>query len=334
VDSSETLDAIADRLYATRPDDFVPARDDAVAQARERGDRDLVRAIGRLRRPTKAAWLANLLARHRAEQLDGLLALAGDLADAQRTLDGATLRALSAQRNRLVAAMAREAGRLASQAGDSAGEAVLRDVAGILEAALADPGVAEEVRAGRLTRTVSYSGFGPPTEPGTVPMRPRPLIPVPEPVAADVDERGADQPGDGQDRNEDDTTAGAAREQAERERVERERVERERAERERAERERADRDRELADAERAEAQARDRADADDAARADAEADHADARRRVVDLTADLDAARERERTAAGAAREAGVTARESARAAGAAATTTARARARRAELDA
>ena len=156
-----TLDAIADRLYGLHPDAFVPARDDAVAEARQAGDRDLARAIGRLRRPTRAAWLANLLARERPDQLDGLLALAGDLASAQRTLDGSALRALSAQRNRLVTAMAREGGRLAAQAGDSATESVVRDLAGILEAALADPAVADEVRSGRLTRTVSYSGFGP-----------------------------------------------------------------------------------------------------------------------------------------------------------------------------
>src|SRR5690242_3413935 len=155
-----TLDDVAQTLYGLHPDAFVPARDDAVAEARQAGDRDLARAIARLRRPTRAAWLANLLARERPEQLDGLLALADDLASAQRTLDGSALRALSAQRNRLVTAMAREGGRLAAQAGDSATESVVRDLAGILDAALADPAVADEVRSGRLTRTVSYSGFG------------------------------------------------------------------------------------------------------------------------------------------------------------------------------
>ncbi len=155
------LDDVAEELYGLHPDAFVPARDEAVARAREAGDRDLARAIGHLRRPTRAAWLANLLARHRADQLDGLLALAGDLVDAQRSLDGGALRALSAQRRRLVGAMAREGGRLAAQAGDTATESVVRDLEGILDAALADPAVADEVRSGRLTRTVSYSGFGP-----------------------------------------------------------------------------------------------------------------------------------------------------------------------------
>ncbi len=305
-----SLDEITDALYATRPDDFVPARDDAVARAREQGDRELARALGRLRRPTKAAWLANLLARHRAEQLEGLLALAGDLAEAQRTLDGATLRALSSQRSRLVAAMAKEAGRLASQAGDSAAESVLREVTGILEAALADPGVAGEVRAGRLTRTVSYSGFGPAAEPGTVAARPRPAPPTDRPTADTAEDRSAEQ-------------EGAEQEWAEQARA------RERAEQ--AERERAEQDRAVAAAERAQAQAQDRSDADEAARADAEADHAEAKERVVAITAELDAARDRERAAAAATRAATSAARESARAAAAAATVTARARARRDE---
>jgi hypothetical protein len=344
VPEATPFDEIADKLYATNPEDFVPARDDAVARAKEAGDKDLARAVARLRRPTKAAWLANLLARHRAEQLDGLLALAGDLADAQRTLDGATLRALSSQRSRLVAAMAREAGRLASQAGDSAADSVVRDVSGIVEAALADPDVAEEVRAGRLTRTVSYSGFGPAAQPGTVPARRPPPPPVRPADRADggrADSGRADSDGAQGERADHGRAAHGrvAHEQddtdrAERERAERERAERERAERERLARERAERDRAVSEAETAEARARDRREADEAARVDAEQYHADARTRVADLAVELDAARERERAAAAAAREAGVTARESARVASTAATTAARERARRDELDA
>src|SRR5918999_3769502 len=84
---AETLDAVAEELYGLLPDEFVGGRDAAVEEARERGDRELARAIARLRRPTRAAWLANLLARQRSAQLEGLLGLAGGLAEAQRTLD-------------------------------------------------------------------------------------------------------------------------------------------------------------------------------------------------------------------------------------------------------
>ncbi len=182
----ESLDALADALYSAPPAQFVGLRDDAVRAARERGDREFATAAARFRRPTRAAWLANLLARHRREQLDGLLSLAGSLADAQRTLDGAALRALSAQRRKLVGTMAREAGRLAREAHEPAGDGLIREVAEILEAALADPVVADEVRSGRLTRTVTYTGFGPAAAPDATP-RPAPAPAPPPPPAPDED---------------------------------------------------------------------------------------------------------------------------------------------------
>ncbi|MCY7342974.1 MAG: hypothetical protein LH603_14325, partial [Pseudonocardia sp.] len=336
--SADGLDAVAEHLYALRPDEFVPARDDAVTRARSDGDPQLARAIGRLRRPTRAAWLANLLATRRTEQLDGLLALATDLADAQRTLDGATLRALSSQRNRLVAAMAREAGRLAREAGDSATDPMLRDLAGILEAALADPAVADEVRSGRLTRTVSYSGFGP-ADPDAVPARreatARPRS-VPDtdtgqghggPGADGTGQDGTEQDGTQPDGTQPDSTQpdstqpdstqpdstqpdsaersgaeqdgpGKGQERAEQERADRRRAEQERADRERRDRERAGRERAVADAEQEEAAARERHEDAEAARGDAEAAHNAARDHVAVLTTELDAARARERAAA------------------------------------
>ncbi|WP_219419878.1 hypothetical protein [Pseudonocardia nigra] len=303
-DPDAELDAVADALYGLLPDEFVAERDTAVARARERGDRELAKSIGRLRRPTRAAWLANLLARHRGEQLTGFLALGAGLADAQRTLDGAALRQLSARRTQLVTAMAREAGRLAVAAGDPVPDAVLRDLQGILEAALAQPDIAAQVRSGRLTRTVSYTGFGPEADPGAVPVPAPPPPAPPAPV--------------GEDRFE--------QEWAEQERAEQERAERERAERERAERER--RERALADAEAEEDAARARQRADEAARDEAVAARDDARDRVAELVAALDAARVQERAATARAREAEAAAKASARDAGAAATRTARARAR------
>ncbi|MFC7658211.1 hypothetical protein ACFQV8_19925 [Pseudonocardia benzenivorans] len=190
----DRVEAAAEELYGVPPDDFVPVRDELVAAAREAGDREAAKAIGRLRRPTQAAWLANLLARERAQQLDGLLSLASDLTDAQRTLDGAALRTLSAQRGKLVAAMAREARALAGRDGHRVAESTERDLRGILDAALADPGIADQVRSGRLHRTVSYSGFGPDALAGAEP-RPAPRRPAPadEPAPADGDEAGQDE---------------------------------------------------------------------------------------------------------------------------------------------
>lgn len=323
-----TLDAIAKQLYGLHPDAFVPARDDAVAAARQAGDRDLARAVGRLRRPTRAAWLANLLARERPEQLDGLLALADDLASAQRTLDGTALRALSSQRNRLVTAMAREGARLAAQAGDNATESVVRDLAGILDAALADPAVAEEVRSGRLTRTVSYSGFGPGPGGG------REGNGSAGRGRADAGEHRGGAGGAG-DRQAADAGVDSDEAQAdEPDAAERDRAEREKAERVRLERERAERQRALEEAERAADEAQGRHESAEADRADTDAAHEAAKAQVADLAAELEAARERERTAATAARAAAAKARDAARDASAAAARADRARGRLAELDA
>jgi DNA repair exonuclease SbcCD ATPase subunit len=158
---AERIETAADELYGVPPDDFVPVRDELVAEAKEAGDKEAAKVIGRLRRPTQAAWLSNLLARERGDQLDALLDLGDELSSAQKSLDGQQLRQLSAQRSKLVGAMAREARRIAAADGHRITETVERDLRGILDAALADPDIADEVRSGRLTRTVSWSGFGP-----------------------------------------------------------------------------------------------------------------------------------------------------------------------------
>ncbi len=111
------FDEIADELYGLPPEEFTSTRDERVAAAREAGDRELATKIGKLRKPTQAAWLANLLTRNRGAELDGLLGLAASLRDAQRSLDGETLRTLSTQRNQLVSAMSRQGRALARAAG-------------------------------------------------------------------------------------------------------------------------------------------------------------------------------------------------------------------------
>jgi len=323
-DSPPDLDVIADELYGLPPDEFVPSRDDRVAAAKEAGNRDLARALARLRRPTKAAWLANLLARHRTEQLDGLVALARSLAQAQQELDGDALRALSGQRHRAVAAMARDAGRLAARRGEAVSDALVREVAGILDAALADPAVAEEIRAGRLTKTVRYSGFGPAGDPGAGDGSGSGSGDDMAAWAASAPQRHGRRPEADRDGGEPAAAPAPATDEAERER--------ERAERERLAAERKARRQELADAEAEEAAARAQQESDEAERDRADERHAAARDRVTELAEALDAARDEEQTALEALRTAATAARDSARDAAAAAVRTTRARTRLEQL--
>ncbi|MFE9688881.1 hypothetical protein [Micromonospora sp. NPDC005806] len=153
---------LVQRLYATPPDRFVAARDAAVAEARRAGDPKGAREIGRLRRPTVAAWLVNLLAIRRPELVADLAQLAESLRSAQRELRGAKLRELSAQRRAVVGALVAEIRKLAAAEPDAppAGKLPLAEVEATLNAALSDTDVAEQIRAGRLLRATHYAGFG------------------------------------------------------------------------------------------------------------------------------------------------------------------------------
>jgi hypothetical protein len=163
---STALDDVAARVYGVPPEDFVAARAEAVAQARKDGDRALATAVGKLRKPTVAAWLVNLLAHQRPQLIADLLDLGAQLRQAQRELHGADIRQLSLRRRRLVGELARESRELAVAAGRGARDPLpIAEVESTLTAALADESVAELVQAGRVTRSIEYGGFGEPPRP-------------------------------------------------------------------------------------------------------------------------------------------------------------------------
>lgn len=153
-------DAAADELYGLVPEKFTAARAELAAQARREQDPDARQAIEAMRKPTVAAWAVNLLVRERPDQLNQLLELAGQLRSAQRGLRGDDLRELSARRNAAVAELARDAPRLARDAGRAINDSAVRDVQATLEAAVADENAERALRTGRLTTALSYSGFG------------------------------------------------------------------------------------------------------------------------------------------------------------------------------
>ncbi|WP_432120175.1 hypothetical protein [Streptomyces sp. bgisy032] len=153
-------DAVADELYALRPEEFTSARASAVAAARTAGDRDLASRIGALRKPSLAAWVSNLLVRSRPGEVGPLLRLGEELRRAHRDLDGAQLRELSRHRTALVRALSLQAGRLAAESGHPVGESVRREVENTLHAVLADPEAAEAWATGRLAKPLDAAvGF-------------------------------------------------------------------------------------------------------------------------------------------------------------------------------
>ncbi|MFW0874856.1 hypothetical protein [Rhodococcoides corynebacterioides] len=156
-----TLDDVADELYGLDPADFVRVRTERQKQARADGDKALAKEIGALRKPTTVGWVLNVLVRDAEDEVGDLFDLGEALREAQQHLSGATLRTLTKQRQRAVRALAARAGEIAADRDHEVGDDVTREVASSLGAALADPAVADEVRAGRLLGAVEYSGFGP-----------------------------------------------------------------------------------------------------------------------------------------------------------------------------
>jgi hypothetical protein len=153
---SRSLVQIADELYALAPEQFTAARDAAAKAARDDGDRDLAATVKQFRRPSSGAWLVNQLAR--TDKLDELLDLGVALREAQDALDGAELRAMSAQRRQVIRSLSTTA---ADLTGKKIADAAQREFEATLDAALADDAAANAVRTGRLMRSLTSTGLEP-----------------------------------------------------------------------------------------------------------------------------------------------------------------------------
>jgi hypothetical protein len=161
------FDVAADELYRLRPDEFTTARNAKVAEARASGNRKLAEAIKDLRRPTVSAWLANWLVHDRPDEFARLLSLGASMRDASDRLAGDEMRRLAPQRHQVLATLMAEARQVASAAGVPISNEVSSELEGTLAAALSDEEAADELRAGRLTAALRYTGFG---SPGSTPV--------------------------------------------------------------------------------------------------------------------------------------------------------------------
>lgn len=154
------LDELIRELYVLPPTEFVAARDELVRQARIAGSTDVAGRLQQLRRPTRSAWLVNLLARDTA-LMQRLATLGRSLRDAQDELAHAELRTLAEQRRRLIAELMERTHTLAEGAGLRPTATLLSEVEATLQAALVDLAGALTIRNGRLVRPLSHTGFGP-----------------------------------------------------------------------------------------------------------------------------------------------------------------------------
>jgi hypothetical protein len=165
VTTGDRVTAAVEELYGADPEAFTGRRGELAAAARSAGDRAAAKAIGALRRPTRAAWVVNQLARADPSAPGKLAELAAALRAAQQAGHGPRLRELSAARGSLVDALTAQA---LAVAGVTEPPPSLRlEVTQTLTAVIADPQVAADFATGTLTHAVQWSGFGlPPADTG------------------------------------------------------------------------------------------------------------------------------------------------------------------------
>jgi hypothetical protein len=156
--AGDRLAAAIAELYGAAPEAFTERRGELATAARDAGDRAAAKAIAALRRPTRAAWVVNRLARADPAAPPKLAELAAALRAAQAARQGPRLRELSAARGALVDALTAQA--LAAAEVAEPPLSLRLEVSQTLTAALADPEVAADFASGTLTRAVQWSGFG------------------------------------------------------------------------------------------------------------------------------------------------------------------------------
>nr|WP_216653498.1 hypothetical protein [Nocardioides sp. zg-DK7169] len=149
---------IADELYGLALAEFTPARD---ARAKQLRGTDEAAPVKALRKPASAAWVVNQLVRSEAEQVEQVLALGAALREAQASMDGEELRALTKQRRQLTAAVTTRARAVARERGQRVTEAVAEQVEATLTAAMLDEDCARAVRSGLLVAPLAATGVDP-----------------------------------------------------------------------------------------------------------------------------------------------------------------------------
>lgn len=145
-----------EELYAAKLEDFTALRTKLAGAAKKRGDAEAAKRISAARKPTTAAWVVNRLALGDEDVKKRLKSLGERLRDAHAAMDGERIRELSSEQRRLVNDLTRTAFEEAELKNPSG--ALRDDVTGTLQAAVADPDVAD--RLGRLTKAEEWSGFG------------------------------------------------------------------------------------------------------------------------------------------------------------------------------
>ena len=152
-----------DRLYGEALVEFTPKRNALAKELREDGDRKAASGVKKLKKPTRAAWLVNQLARRKRKDVERLLKTGEELRELQErmlagSVDSTKLRSAAADEQKQIGSLLKAAEAIGAEHG--VGSQILDRVGETLQAASADPEIAETVGGGRLEREQRASGIG------------------------------------------------------------------------------------------------------------------------------------------------------------------------------
>jgi len=217
-------DEAADALYAAPATDFISRRNELAKELKATGDQLGSTRLKALRKPTVAAWLANLVARELPDDIDDLLALGDEFRAATADLDGERLRELTPKRHKLLDQLSKSAAGLAEREGQKVSADVAQKLRETLDAGLVDPAAGEAVREARLSSAFRHVGFGVVDESG----EPSNVTPLTDERRQRAQDRRRAKTAEAEAESAEETESPAAK--AKREKAEREQEEREAAE--------------------------------------------------------------------------------------------------------
>lgn len=151
-----------DAVHGVPLPDFVTERNARVKRLRADGHRDEAAALGRVRKPTIAAWAVNQLPRRHLDEVEALLEAGTALRTAQhRAASGRGAEGLRDATTRVRSAVEELADRGAEVLAEVGAAAHHRtEVAQTLFAAATDPDLHDRLRRGVFAETVLAAGFG------------------------------------------------------------------------------------------------------------------------------------------------------------------------------
>jgi hypothetical protein len=162
--ATDPVDEAAEHLYGLALEDFIRERGERAKALRKEGDRDAAAAVGKLAKPSQAAWAINRLRRDKGDEVDALLAAGEALRAAQEDAvsgGGAeALRDAAAGERRAVDALVEAAARL-KPGGRKPSDTTLERIRQTLRAAAADEEVRAAIEAGRVVKESESAGGWP-----------------------------------------------------------------------------------------------------------------------------------------------------------------------------